>query len=275
MTRVTQHSIGTRTYTLAEPDGDPARLLLVFHGSGQNAAAFRKVTGNAFDTLPGTTVAYLDGYRRKWNDARRDVRSATRRAGTDDVAFAAAVAERHAAGRSVHGAGYSNGGGMIIRLLHQRPGLLTGATIIAAGQPAPDDFLLPGLPYSPTPLLLFHGTGDAIVPYEGGPYPRWAQVLFGVRGSSLSAPDTAAYFAGRNGITTAPVSMPVPPRDGKPGRTTMSRTDHRQDGRAPVTLYTVHDGGHTVPGPHAAGFPMGSTGHDVYVTEAMTSFFGF
>ena len=89
----------------------------------------------------------------------------------------------------------------------------------------------------------------------------------------LSAPETAAYFAARNGITAAPVTADLPARAGQPGRTSVSRTDYRQDGHAPVTLYTVHGGGHTIPGATPSPRLMGRTATDVYVTEAIAEFF--
>ncbi len=39
----------------------------------------------------------------------------------------------------------------------------------------------------------------------------WKQKLFRVGGSSLSMPQTAAYFAERNGISTEPAVTRLPP----------------------------------------------------------------
>ncbi|BBH68890.1 hypothetical protein ACTI_55750 [Actinoplanes sp. OR16] len=256
-----------RTYTLITPEGgDYERLLLVFHGSTQTAAVFRKFTGNAFDRLGRTAVAYLDGHRGNWNDARRHSSTRTRKEGIDDVAFAEAVVKRIGDGRETYAAGYSNGGGMVIRLLHERPDLIAGGAIIAAGQPAPDNFLLPAtLPVAPKPVLMFHGTKDRIVPYRGGPMAAWARFAFKSGGALLSAPDTAAYFAARNGITAEPVTTDLP---GK-----LSRTDFVQDGHAPVTLWTIHGGGHTIPGPVRSPALMGRTSTDLHAASAIADFF--
>lgn len=264
----------SRTYELVTPPGgDYGRLLLVFHGSKQDGAGFRSFTHHAFDAFDErTAVAYLDGYRRNWNDARRGSSHPARRADVDDVAFAEAVVKRAGDGRDVYAAGFSNGGGMVIRLLHERPDLLAGGVVIGAQQPAPDNFLLPELPVVPKPVLLFHGTKDRIVPYAGGPMAAWARLAFRASGDLLSSEATAAYFAARNGITAPPVSAPVPSRG---GRTTTTRTDYRAEGRAPVTLYTVHGGGHTVPGARPSPALMGRTGTDLPATTAITDFFGF
>jgi polyhydroxybutyrate depolymerase len=266
----------TRTYTLVTPDGgDYDRLLLVLHGSTQNAGVFRKFTGNAFDHLAGTAVAYLDGFRGNWNDARKASRFPARTQDIDDVAFTEAVVKRVADGRETYAAGYSNGGGMVIRLLHERPDLIAGGAVVAAQQPAPDNLLVPGLPVVPKPVLLIHGTKDRIVPYRGGEMAAWARFTFRVGGAMLSAPETAAYFARRNGITAPPVTTELPSRDGGPARTTVTRTDHRQDGHAPVTLYTVHGGGHTIPGPKPSPALMGRTATSLHATRAIAEFFGF
>jgi polyhydroxybutyrate depolymerase len=113
-------------------------------------------------------------------------------------------------------------------------------------------------------VVLFHGTKDRIVPYDGGRMAAWARLAFRVDGAMLSAPETAAYFAARNGITAPPVTTEAGPE--------VSRTDYRQDGHAPVTLYTVHGGGHTVPGPHPSPRLMGRTATGVHAVPAIRDF---
>jgi polyhydroxybutyrate depolymerase len=271
-----------RTYTLAAPpDSEPDSLLLVFHGSKQTGEKFRAFTGNSFDALAGagsTLVAYLDGYRGHWNDARKASAFAARTEDVDDVGFAQALIGRltdeHRIDRSrVYAAGYSNGGQMVIRLVHEVPGALAGAAILSATQPAPESFLLDGAATAPMPVLLVHGTGDRIASYSGGTMKPWARMVFRVGGVALSAERTAAYFAARNGITQ-PHSSAALPQATEPNGTSVTRTDYRQDGRSPVTLYTVDGGGHTIPGPAKAPFIMGRTNHDMNTADAIDEFFG-
>jgi polyhydroxybutyrate depolymerase len=162
---------------------------------------------------------------------------------------------------------------MVIRLVHQVPGLLAGAAVIAATQPAPESFLLPDAPPGPLPVVLIHGTADPLVAYEGGPMSWWVRRLFRVGGVSLSAPQTAAYFAARNAITRPPAVTDLPHRQ-ESGKTSVTRTDYQQDGKPPVTLYTVHAGGHTIPGSRKAPFVLGRTNHDLNAAEAIGQFFG-
>ncbi len=257
------------------PGGDGARgLVLVFHGSRQDGAGHRKFTGRAYDRLTerGMVVAYLDGYRGNWNDARRESRFPARLEGVDDVGFARAMIERlvvtHGVDRRrVLVVGYSNGGQMAMRIAHEAPDLIAGAVVIAATMPAPENFLLPATVPVSAPMVLVHGTKDPIARYHGGEMSGWAQKMFKVGGRSLSMPESAAYFAGRNGITAEPTCAVVPRRGRSPRRTWVERTAYEQDGRDPVVLYTVHGGGHTVPGPRRAPFVLGATSTDVVVAD--------
>lgn len=272
----------TRTFTLvgtATP-GEAKPLVLVFHGSRQTGDKHRAFTGGVYDALAarGALVAYLDGYRGNWNDARRESRFPARRAGIDDVGFARAVIAAFASDRRidpsrVYAAGYSNGGQMVIRLAHETPGLLAGATVIAATMPAPESFLAGEAPRAPLPVLLVHGTKDPIVSYEGGTM-NWAlRTLFKVGGSSWSATRTARYFAERNGITTQPTATRLP-KTAASDPTEVERTTYQAEGVPPVVLYTIHRGGHTVPGPSSAAPAMiGKTSHQVDTADLITEFF--
>ncbi|GAA2864046.1 hypothetical protein Acy02nite_72070 [Actinoplanes cyaneus] len=266
----------TRTYTVV---GGPSKnLVLVFHGSKQNGRKHRDVTGALFDKLPAVVV-YLDGYRGNWNDARRESGFPARVENIDDVGFVRAVIAELTASHGVDpekvfAIGYSNGGQMVMRLAHEAPGLLAGAAVVAATMPVAESFLFADAPPAPLPVLLIHGTKDPIVSYHGGA-PGWlTRTVFKFGGRSLSVPETAAYFAARNGITAAAASTRLPVTPG--GGTSVERTEYREPGRPPVALYTVHGGGHTIPGPRRApaAFIVGRTSSDVDTAELVTDFFG-
>ena len=274
-----------RTFTVVgEREGPAGRpLVIVLHGSRQTAAGHRRFTGGAWDALAadgGAVVAFLDGYRGHWNDARRGSAFPARTEGVDDVAFVRAVVAELAASHRIDparvlGGGYSNGGQLVLRILHEAPEVLAGAVLIGATMPAGEDFLAPTpIPApAPVPILLVHGTDDPIVPSEGGRHPRWVRRILGVDGVGLSAPDTARYFARRNGIETPPVSVPLTTA-GRHQRTWTEQTDHRQDGHPPVRLLTVHRGGHTVPGPGRAPFILGRTERRFSTAAATDAFLG-
>ncbi|MEU4236798.1 dienelactone hydrolase family protein [Actinoplanes sp. NPDC026619] len=240
-------------------------LVLIFHGSKQTGRKHRDFTGRIFDALPATVV-YLDGYRTNWNDARAASSFPARRENIDDVGFARAVIEKLRPAGRVFVIGYSNGGQMAMRLAHETPELLAGAAVIAATMPAPENFLLAAADPAPMPMLLIHGTKDPIIAYGGGELSWWARKMFKVGGRSLSMPEAAAYFAARNGIDTAPVATRVSAQ--------VERTDYRQADHPPVALFTVHGGGHTIPGPRRAPFILGRTAQDVNTASLVSEFFG-
>jgi polyhydroxybutyrate depolymerase len=256
----------TRTFVAVGETAGPAErpLILVFHGSKQTGESHRRFTGRSLDTLAAegrAVVAYLDGYRSNWNDARVQSAFPARRENVDDIAFARAVVSSLARSHridtgSVVAVGFSNGGQMVIRLLHEAAELLAGAVIVAATMPERENFAAEFSDRTdhPVPVAIVAGTADPIIPFQGGRMPWWARKVFTIGGRTLSAVGTAEYFARRNGITT-------PPRRTEPAVPTKLPVEtlaYREDRRPPVTLYVVRGGGHTVPGP-TAGPRVGRT----------------
>ncbi|WP_433114326.1 alpha/beta hydrolase family esterase [Micromonospora sp. CA-246542] len=269
-----------RTYEIiGSADGNPGRgLVLVFHGSKQTGAKHRKFIGRAYDALAesgAAVVVYLDGHKGNWNDARRESFFPARADNSDDVGFVRALIEKVALSHDidparVYAVGYSNGGQMAIRLAHEAPVLIAGAAVIAATMPAPENFLLGDAAPAPVPVLLINGTKDRIVTYDGGVYSWWARLAFKVGGRNLSAPESAAYFAARNGITAQPTVTKLPAAN---TATSIERTEYRQTGHPLVALYTVHGGGHTIPGPAKAPAVLGRTNQDVQTARLIDEFF--
>lgn len=273
--------VGGRARTMTIVGGTaadrPRDLLLVLHGSRQQGESHRAFTGRMYDGFAadgGAVVAYLDGHRGNWNDARRQSSFPARLDGIDDVGFVraaiASLVDSHGIDPTrVFVVGYSNGGQMVMRLVHEVPELLAGATVIAATMPAAEDFLAADALAVPMPMLLVHGTSDPIVPFGGGPMKRWAERAFKVGGTALSAPDTAAYFARRNGIAATPTTA----RRGA-GKVWTEQVDHAEPGHAPVRFLAVHGAGHTVPGPKRAPFVIGRTERSWSMADEIGTFFG-
>ncbi|AMM22081.1 hypothetical protein AX769_20425 [Frondihabitans sp. PAMC 28766] len=267
-----------RTYRLTlPPDATPsagASLLLLFHGSNQTAASLETFTGGTLEGLAaadGVVVASLDGYKRNWNDAREHSTFPARLEGYDDVAFAVAVIDELAADYAidtsrVFAAGFSNGGALAIRLAHEIPDRLAGVGILSATMPVAHNFAVSRDLELPLPVIQFHGTHDRLVPYSGGMASLWG---LKPRGLGVSARDTAAYFAGRNGISTPPVETAA-----TTGRPQVTRLDYSAPGHAPVRLVTVEGGGHTIPGPKRAPRIMGATVTSFSAADELAAFFG-
>lgn len=276
-----------RTYLLVARDASPASnpadaaaisqgqgrakvsaVLLVLHGSSQTGQAVRSYSGNSFDHLAETgrvAVVYPDGFRKQWNHNKSAPET------TNDVAFMEALADHF---HAQHGpvpvivAGFSNGGQLVIRLIHEMPDKIHGAALVGATLPRAG-----GIPFAdklqPLPVMLVHGTHDMVVPYGG---EGWFGSLFG-RQRGPSAPETAQYFAARNRILAAPTRTVLPHRK-ESGRTSVTLTRYEQEGTAPVALYTVVGGGHVLPNRRRkAIFIAGRTTQDITVAEALSAFF--
>jgi polyhydroxybutyrate depolymerase len=264
---------GTIVHADTVAPGSPVLLLL--HGSNQSVRLFRRAAGALFDPLAerGVVLAYLEGYRHAWNDARLSTDFAATRENVDDVGYAGATIDYLRARFAIDPArvfafGFSNGGQLILRLLHEIPERIAGAAWAGATQPTADNFRdYPAAPV-PRPVLMFHGTADPIVPFEGG-----MASLRGLRprGMGRSAAETAAYYAARNGITAAPVTRRID--DGTAGLP-IDVTEYREEGRPPVVLYAVEGGGHTVPGQSGATFFTGKAAPNLDAAAVAAEFFG-
>ena len=258
----------SRSYTVVLPKmpQKAAPLFLVFHGSNQTGERMRAFSGNMFDELAqehGSVVVYPDGYKGHWNDARVSSNFATRKAGINDVTFTRALIDEMRSrydsdAKKVYLAGYSNGGQMVIRLIHERAYSFAGAVIIAATQPVAANFLIASRETS-LPILLLHGTADPIVPYNGGMASLWG---FNPRGLGLSARETAHYYAQRNHITSKPTMRIL--EQGRKNGPTVTVEEYSEIGKYPVTLVSIEGGGHVVPNPYKkAAFLLGKTATQV------------
>ncbi len=270
------HQGRDRSFRVLLPADRPERpaVLFFFHGSLQSGSVARTFTGRTFDDVAlrtGTILVYPDGVHHHFNDARRDLNERTRQLRIDDVGFTEKVVEHLVAEYDVdparvYASGYSNGGQMVIRLLHDAPGLLAGAATIAATLPSASNFA-PGLPAKtpvPTPYLAIHGTEDQLVPYHGG------DAGFDVarsRGSVSSAPDSAAYFAQFNGLSEQD-------RERTRFADDVVADEWSREGHPPVQLWTVEGMGHVVPSPKEVDPRLGA-GTDAFVAaDIIAEFFG-
>jgi polyhydroxybutyrate depolymerase len=268
-----------RSYQAVIPIDLPTNpaLLIMFHGTGQDARSIRKASGYGFDVLAverGFIVVYPNAYKGAWRDARKVGDNPARRENIDDEAFVRELIsyfrQSNSIDRSrVFAAGFSNGGQMIIRLAATMPETFAGLAAIGATQPTVDNFAV-SASISSVPMLLVAGTRDPIVPYNGGIISLWG---FSPRGSALSVPDTAGYFAKMNGITTSPTVEDLP-HSAESGDSSVFVTRYRQNGHASVELYTVINGGHVFPNPrYAAPRIAGFSTHDLDTPRVVWSFF--
>ena len=159
-----------RSYVLhVPPASPPVGLVINLHGSGMTGAAQAALTNyNAVADRFGFVVAYPDGVDLSWADGRGA--SIPDRQGVDDVGFLSALIDRLSRdfaippGR-VFVTGMSAGGFMAPRLACDRADLVAAVAPVAGTLGAG----VPCAPSRPVSVLQIHGTGDAVVPFGGGP----------------------------------------------------------------------------------------------------------
>ena len=237
-----------RVYWLHEPPSLPADrpvpLVLVFHGGGSDGPATEKLTG--FDAVADRErflVAYPEGVDKHWNDGRDVSSFRTWRERVDDVAFVAAVLDDVARSRSIDPArvfatGMSNGAIFSNFLALKLSERIAAIAPVAGGLAAP----LPSVlrPARPVSVLLFNGTDDPLVPFEGGAVAR-------THGRVVGAEETARRWARADGGAGSPLRDAPSARPGAACRLERSRWSGGRDGTE-VVLNALVGGGHTWPG---------------------------
>jgi polyhydroxybutyrate depolymerase len=251
-----------RTYVVRVPEtapdgGDGAGevpVIIAIHGVGSDAAEFEDYTGlsDAVDA-DRVMVVYPDGLpvpdgRRVWNAGH--CCNPQGKNPTDDVAFLAAlISELSAHGadpRRVYLAGFSNGGMFAYRAACELGGTIAGIAVVAGaltvragsagngsvGKGPLDDCSST----TPVPLVVVHGTDDAIVPFDGGPLSAPVQAgLEPVR--FLSVAESVRLWRDRNGCRSDA-------RLAVTGDVNVARyTDCAPGGE--ITAYTITGGGHS------------------------------
>ncbi|TIC82620.1 PHB depolymerase family esterase [Nocardioides sp. GY 10127] len=264
-----------RSYRVVRPaDVRPgAAAMVVLHGSLMDGDSFRQFSGGTFDDLAqrhGVVVAYPDAIEGLWVDGRISSPAKDRGDGVDDVSFVSDVIDDLVARTGVDRArtyvtGFSNGGMLASTLAFERPDLAHGVALIGATLPVADNLDLDDREV-PVPVLMVHGTHDPVVPYAGG-----VATLFGqARGENLSVQDSSSYWVWRNGISSSATETSL----ADDGATSVQHLSWRQDGRPPVSLLSVHGGGHSVPNLRVRAFrKMGATNRALDTGEAAWRFF--
>jgi len=179
----------------------------------------------------------------------------------DDLALDLAIDQRR-----VYIAGFSNGGFMTQRLACEASNRFAAFASIAATIPPDYALLCENTP--PVPILLMHGTYDAVIPWKG-------TAAGGIQGL-LSVPDTVLFWALYNRCNVDDTTYTIVPF------TTPSPTTRASfyefggcAGDAEVMFYIIEGGGHNLPGAKDRfGSAMaGEVNTDIRTSEVIWEFF--
>lgn len=273
-----------RSFDYLVPDGlpDGAPLLVVLHGSGGAGARIRSFLGTELERLArerGFVVAYPDGFEGHWNDCRAEAAFSANRQGIDDVGFLRAVVHRlhheHGVGLGqVRVMGYSNGGHMALRLALEASDAFQAVAAFGASLPVAEelDCAAAGPPSS---IVLVNGTADPISPYAGGEVVAPGGLRLGQVRSSVASARELATLAGHDGEGQGRVVL----SSGAQGDGWVEQVTWVRAGLPSVALFTVHEGGHTIPGPgitipeRVGPAELGVNARRFHAVEAVLDFF--
>lgn len=255
-----EHGGLERTYTAHIPptyDG-VARLPLVlnFHGFGSNArdqALYSGLPAKGDDEGFIVVSPNGTGERQAWNLAFAIT------GGVDDISFVGALLDKLEAElcidtTHVYAVGMSNGAAFAQRVACAMPERIAGvAAVTALAYP-----LNCGTD-QPIPVIAFHGTDDACVPFEGGTSQCGA--MFPVR----SIEESARLWGEHNRCNEQPALASV-------SEHVRTIAYSECDGEVAVVLYVVEGGGHTWPG--AIDVPrLGPVTGEINATDLIWEFF--
>jgi polyhydroxybutyrate depolymerase len=265
----------TRTYLLHVPasysSAQASPAVLLFHGGQGSATTIGAITsssGGGFSALADQKnfiAIYPDSVSGTWDDGRATITNHT-----NDVAFTAAALDAVALeykidSKRVFAAGISNGGMMTLRLACELSSRLAAVATVAANMPS--DIQAGCNPAQATPVAMFSGDADPLMPYDGG------TVAGVVGGSVMSATATAAFWATKNAATLSATTA-LANTDTNDGTTT-DLLSYTSAGGGEVAFYRINGGGHTWPGgtQYASALLIGKVAKDFSANEAMWAFF--
>ncbi len=234
----------------------PVMVVLHYGGGGPEVMANLIQLGQLVrDT--GIWAILPEASGRAWNhDPRKDSNRSA-----DDVDLITRVIDNAVGSfpldvRRVYVTGFSSGGFMAERYVCEHPERVTAMAYVSST--LLDSLASTCLLTTATPTLGIHGTADS-------------RVSYGDRVGLSSAPDTARFYAGRNGCLGAPTRTRLPDvaRDG----TTVDLDSWTSCSSAkPVRFYTINGGGHTWPGNDLQTGARGRITQDIDATRVIWDF---
>lgn len=221
-------------------------LVIVLHGGGGTHRGMVRLTKRRFNMLAdqaGFYVVYPDAIDKTWDFGEGKVSESLPHR-VDDLGYFETLINELLRTLPVDPArifatGISRGGQAAYFLACKLPGRIRAIAPFTMPLPAYlEDDCRSGPPVG---MALFNGTGDPLVPYDGGTIRVFRQD----RGAVLSTAQTLELWRQRNGCAGAPSGREIidPVQDD----TQVEKTAWTDCSGAPVVLYRIENGGHTWP----------------------------
>jgi polyhydroxybutyrate depolymerase len=253
----------TRDYFVHVPpsyDGQTAvPVVLVLHGATESPENVERLSGmsakadkeNFLAVYPRGTGRQERALMPTWNAGECCAYAMENH--VDDVAFLSALVDEieqdyNVDAKRIFVTGISNGGMMSYRLACELSDKIAAIAPVEGAQDVPCH------PANRVSVMVFHGTADHLVPFDGGSTP----FQLGSKRSDASVADTVAFWVKQDGCS------PAPQRD----ETAAVHTDLYsgcKDGTS-VALYAIQGGHHMWPGVRLSG-------NSVPATDLMWDFF--
>jgi len=269
-----------RTYFLHLPHAYRSEaklpLVIVLHGGGKgNGHTPGKYLGfTALADMKGFVVVYPNGIDDHWNDGRGVTYRGASDNSVDDVGFISQLIDKlikvyKVDSHKVYVTGISNGGIMTLRLGCEISSKLAAIAPIAAN--IPKNIMNACKPDAPLPILLMDGTDDHVVPYNGG----YVHFLWRKMGEVVSTKETILFWVRHNHCNVTAKEKELPDIDLTDGSRVTVTTYANPKNRCNVILYTIHGGGHTLPGSNIPDRPLllGKKNKDINGAEVIWQFF--
>jgi len=239
----------------------PVPLVLVFHGYGGNGRRIEeKITLRKFDKLAeehNFIVAYPDGLDKRWR---------LRPYKNKDIKFISKLIDKLASTYKIdkiYAVGFSNGGMFCFLLACKLSHKIS--KIATVGASLPKIIYRSCSPSKKVSVIMFHGTEDRIVRWDGGVGRRKITLL--------SVEETFNFWKKKNSLYRCSGYQPLP--DIYKGDGTRVYKKECMDKDVKVVLYKIEGGGHTWPGGNSSLpiYILGRVSRDIDACKVICDFF--
>jgi polyhydroxybutyrate depolymerase len=188
-------------------------------------------------------MVFPDGYKKNWNECRKNAPAAANVENIDENAFFSQMIDYYVANYKINPArvfaiGTSGGGHMVYTLAMTMPEKFKGITAIVANIPDPSNMDCVEKKM-PMPVMIINGTNDPTNLYNGG-------ISAKNKGLVRSTDESFRYWATLGGYKGEPTMEALPDTDPTDGKT-IEKYTYKQKGKPEVVLLKVINGEHNNP----------------------------